>query len=164
MLARTLVLGIGNTLFSDEGVGVHAVDHMSKTYPSEDIQYLDGGTLSFDLAEYVENADHLIVIDAGNIQGIPGQYGCFIDQEMDRFLKISGRSVHEIGLNDVLDICRLRERLPERRALYVIQPGSMEWGDQLSPSVAKAVQEITIKVWRLIQTWRQETNPLSPSR
>ena len=63
MSGKTLVLGIGNTLLSDEGVGVHMLDWMQTHHPEiTGIDYLDGGTLSFTLAPYIEDTDNLIVL------------------------------------------------------------------------------------------------------
>ena len=69
----TLVLGIGNTLLTDEGIGVHASRFIHDSHPDlPDTDYLDGGTLSFTLAGPIEDADHLIVIDAAQINNTPG--------------------------------------------------------------------------------------------
>ncbi|MBT7209781.1 MAG: hydrogenase maturation protease, partial [Gammaproteobacteria bacterium] len=87
---RTLVLGIGNTLLTDEGVGVHVVNHLQqqKISPtvSSDVTFMDGGTLSFTLAEPIESCDQLIVIDASEIKTHPGDVKVFENDEMDTFI------------------------------------------------------------------------------
>ena len=68
-----LVLGIGNTLLSDEGVGIHVLHALSQGAPMPDgVELLDGGTLSFTLAGPIQDADALIVVDAANINAEPG--------------------------------------------------------------------------------------------
>ena len=152
---RTLILGIGNTLLSDEGSGVHVVEYLRNRHPaSDEIKYLDGGTLSFTLAADIGASDHLIVVDAAQLGTPPGEVRCFLDGEMDRFLGSVKRSVHEVGLLDLMDIARLTETLPERRALVGIQPGSMDWGDGPSEPVARAIPEAARQVLRLVDEWR----------
>lgn len=72
---------------------------------------------------------------------------------MDGYLKGNRRSVHEVGLADLLDIARLSDHYPERRALVGIEPESMDWGEQPSPAVAAVIAEAAGEVMSLIETW-----------
>lgn len=153
--AKTLILGIGNTLLGDEGAGVRTMELLRDSHAGDCIEFVDGGTLSFTLSRYIEEADNLIVIDAANIGGAAGECRCFIDAEMDEFLSRGGRSVHEVSLSDLLDIARLVDRLPHRRALFGIQPQHVNWGEQLSPPVSCAVRDTAEKVRHLAETWRE---------
>ena len=151
---KTLVLGIGNTLLTDEGAGIHVLQHLQQIHPeTDDVTYLDGGTLSFTLAEAVEDADNLIVLDAAQLNDRPGTVDCMVNDDMDRFLGTSKRSVHEVGLLDLLDIARLTDNLPERRALVAIQPDIVDWGDSPTDSVAAAIPEAAEKVAELMRKW-----------
>lgn len=137
---NTLVLAIGNTLLSDEGIGIHVLDELRKQHPAPDgVTYLDGGTLSFTLAGAVEDADNLIVLDAAQLQREPGTVACLANQEMDDFLGTTKRSVHEVGLLDLLDIARLTDSLPKQRALVAIQPQKIDWGEGPTDRVAAAI-------------------------
>ncbi len=152
---KTLVLGIGNTLLSDEGSGVHVVEYLRSRHPeTDDLRYLDGGTLSFTLADDVGASDHLIVVDAAQLGEAPGVVRCFVDADMDRFLGTAKHSVHEVGLLDLLDIARLTDTLPARRALIGIQPESMDWGETPSQAVARAIPEAAGWVLGLVHEWR----------
>ena len=72
---KCLVLGIGNTLLTDEGVGIHVLQALDAEWgQASDVTLLDGGTLSFTLAGPIEDADALIVVDAANIQSSPGEW------------------------------------------------------------------------------------------
>ncbi|MDO9385367.1 MAG: hydrogenase maturation protease, partial [Thiobacillus sp.] len=72
---KTLVLGIGNTLLTDEGVGIHVLQALAPELANwPDVTLLDGGTLSFTLAGPIEEADALIVVDAANIKSKPGEW------------------------------------------------------------------------------------------
>ena len=154
MAFKTLVLGIGNTLLSDEGVGVHAVNYLAEHYPNlPDVEFLDGGTLSFTLAESIARADGLIVVDATRLDDIPGTVRRFEDTAMDNFLKGKRSSVHEVGLTDLLDMTRLTGDLPERRCLIGIQPRYLEWGERPTPEVEAAVPVAAGQVLEVIGRW-----------
>ena len=154
-MSTTLILGIGNTLLSDEGVGIHVIDHLRATHPSSpDITLLDGGTLSFTLAGPIAEHDNLIVIDAARLDATPGTLRTFVGEAMDRYLGGNRRSVHEVGLGDLLDIARLSGTYPEQRALIGIQPGSLDWGEQLTPPVTAAVDAAAEAVLRLHADWQ----------
>ena len=151
---KTLVLGIGNTLMTDEGVGIHVINHLADHYPDrQDVTFLDGGTLSFTLAEAVASHERLIVVDAAITGGKAGHVACFEGEEMDRYLKGNRKSVHEVGLADLLDIARLSDSYPSHRALVGIEPESMEWGEHPGRAVSAAIGEAADKVMSLIGRW-----------
>ena len=153
----TLVLGIGNTLLSDEGAGVHALEYLRSHHPElPGVHYLDGGTLSFTLAGEIEDADNLIVIDAARLGTSPGTVCCMTGAEMDQFLGTGKCSVHEVGLADLMDIARLTGTFPENRALIGIQPGTFGWGDEPSVPVSEAFPEVATHARGLIEQWSSE--------
>ncbi|MGK7296118.1 MAG: HyaD/HybD family hydrogenase maturation endopeptidase [Candidatus Wenzhouxiangella sp. M2_3B_020] len=136
----TLVIGIGNSLFGDDGAGIHVIEALEGFSLPDDVELVDGGTLSFTLLEMVENAARLIVVDAARLDAEPGTVRVFHDAEMDDFLNSSKRpSVHEVNLLDVLVAARLRGRMPARYSLVGIQPMSLEWSATPTPVVAEGV-------------------------
>lgn len=153
---KTLVLGIGNTLLSDEGVGVHVIHALAASAAlPEDVELLDGGTLSFTLAGPIEEADALIVVDAAQIQSEPGAWRLFEGAAMDAFLLGNRKSsVHEVGLTDLRAIALLAGHWPEKRALLAIQPQLVDWGETPTPAVAAAIPPVCTAVRGLIETWR----------
>jgi len=159
MTTRTLVLGIGNTLLGDEGVGVHAVHALEARLGSpEDVEFLDGGTLSFTLAGPIETNDQLIVIDAAQLNEPAGTVQVFEGEEMDRFLgRHAKRSVHEVGLLDLMTIAKLTDALPQRRALIAVQPEYLDWADAPTPVVAAAIPRVCEIASQLIERWRGTT-------
>jgi hydrogenase maturation protease len=155
-MRTTLILGIGNNLLSDEGVGVHVVRHLAdKHADSPGVTYLDGGTLSFTLAEPIAEHDNLIVVDAARLGEPPGTYRCFEGTEMDRYLTGNRASVHEVGLVDLFDISRLSGTFPENRALIGIEPAELGWGDFPTPPVAAAIAPVAALALQLAARWRQ---------
>ncbi|MBT3197794.1 MAG: HyaD/HybD family hydrogenase maturation endopeptidase [Gammaproteobacteria bacterium] len=156
-MKSTLVLGLGNTLLGDEGVGVHVVERLAAEGDRPGVIWMDGGTLSFTLAGPIAEADRLIVIDAANLQEQSGAVRQFVNGEMDHFIgtgKMS--SVHEVSLLDLLSITALSEKLPSPRALIGIQPEQVDWSEQLTPAVESAVDEAVIAVKQLLEAWEDE--------
>jgi len=141
---KILVLGIGNTLLTDEGVGIVAMQQLAKQFGMrEDMEFLDGGTLSFTLALPISECRALLVIDAAELGAMPGTVRSFEGDEMDRFLGENRKSsVHEVGLLDLRSISLLTGHWPEQRALIGIQPDIVGWGDALTPAVAAAIPEV----------------------
>ncbi|MDO8927123.1 MAG: HyaD/HybD family hydrogenase maturation endopeptidase [Sideroxyarcus sp.] len=141
---KILVLGIGNTLLADEGVGIVAMQELEAIYGMrEDMEFIDGGTLSFTLAVPISECDALLVIDAAELGAEPGTVRSFEGDEMDRFLGENRKSsVHEVGLLDLRAISLLTGYWPQQRALIGIQPAFVGWGEALTPEVAAALPEV----------------------
>ncbi len=156
MSVSTLVLGIGNNLLTDEGIGIHVVNYLVEHFADEPgVEFLDGGTLSFTLAEPIAEHDNLIVVDAARLNLPPGSVRCLEGEAMDRYLSGNRQSVHEVGLTDLLDIARLSDTFPVRRALVGVEPAAIDWGEQPSAVVQPAVAEAAAEVLRLIRAWRR---------
>jgi hydrogenase maturation protease len=155
---NTLVLGLGNTLLGDEGIGVHVIQNMQNEYPDlNDVTFLDGGTLSFTLAGYIEDASNLIIIDAAQLNSLPGDISVYEGEEMDRFVSSNrNKSVHEVNINDILALAHLAGQLPERRALIGIQPQFIDWSAELSEPVAGAIPNACKTTRELILRWENE--------
>ncbi|MDD5391553.1 MAG: HyaD/HybD family hydrogenase maturation endopeptidase [Thiothrix sp.] len=155
-----LVLGIGNILLQDEGIGVHLLKFMQKHFPIfPDVSYLDGGTLSFTLAGEIEEHDHLLVLDAVELHARAGTLCCYEDEAMDHFLGTTKRSAHEVGLLDLMDIARLSGHLPKHRALIGIQYETFGWGEELTPAVKRNIPLAARVAATLLQKWEVEKHP-----
>jgi hydrogenase maturation protease len=154
-MAATLVLGIGNNLLTDEGVGVHVVRFLDTHHANmPGVTYIDGGTLSFTLAGPIAEHENLIVVDAARFGEPPGTIRQFEGDDMDRYLTGNRQSVHEVGLMDLFDISRLAGTFPQRRALIGVEPASLEWGEHPSEQVAPAVARVAAMVLELDRRWR----------
>ncbi len=154
-VSRSLVLGFGNVLLSDDGAGVQITQHLRSQLSDAEADFIDAGTLSFSLLPYIEATDSMLVIDAADLDLPAGGIRLLEGAAMDTFLSSARRrTVHEVGLIDLLAMARLRDRLPERRALLCIQPARIEWGEQLSAPVAEALPEAARQAVALLERWQ----------
>jgi hydrogenase maturation protease len=150
---KTLVLGLGNILLGDEGVGVRVVERLQELYEfPQEVQVLDGGTLALDLLPYVEDADRLLVIDALEMSAEPGTTARLEGDEVPAFLSVK-ISPHQMGLADLLAAARLRGLYPEELVLWGVQPGVLDVGLKLSPPVAAQVEVLVEKTLAELRQW-----------
>ncbi len=148
------VLGIGNRLLSDDGIGPAVIDRLANSPARQgNAIYRDGGTIGLALLPEIENASALIAIDAAELNAPPGTMRIFEAEAMDAPLSGRKRTVHEVALSDLLCAAALIGALPMRRALVAIQPGTIEWGTSPSPAVADAIPAACAAVIELVERW-----------
>jgi hydrogenase maturation protease len=140
------MLGLGNVLCADDGLGVVAVSHLAESYELPDgVQALDGGTLGLSLLPYVEEAEKLILIDAVRTDAPPGAPVRLEGNEVGP--AIAHRlSPHQVGVADLMDAARLRGRHPREVVLLGLVPESLETRLGLSPALELAVPELVERV------------------
>jgi hydrogenase maturation protease len=155
MVIDTLVLGIGNTLLTDEGAGIHVLELLRREHADalRDVELLDGGTLSFSLLAWVGDCRRLIVLDAAQLGAPAGAVEVFEGADMDRFIGSVKRSPHEVSLLDLLDIARLTDSLPPNRALVGIQPAVVDWGERPGQAVSAALPQAAAAVLAQLNAW-----------
>ena len=152
-MKTTLVLGLGNILLADEGVGVRVVERLQELYIfPEETQVMDGGTLGLDLLPYVEDTDRLLVVDAVDMRTEPGTLVRIANEEVPTFLSIKV-SPHQMGLADILSAARLLGHFPEDLVLWGVQPGVIKATLELSPPIAAQVDILADKVLADLSRW-----------
>ena len=150
-----LLLGFGNVLLGDDGAGVHLIEQLRLDPTLRTCEFIDGGTMSFNLLSYIEAAQFMLVADAAELSEPPGTVVLFEGAAMDDFLKSPRRrTVHEVGLIDLLDMARMEDSLPPYRALLCIQPAMIDWSEILSPRVAESMAQAALLARALITRWR----------
>ena len=148
---HTLVIGIGNSLMTDDGAGVHVIEKLQQANLPDSVELVDGGTLGFALLEMVESAQRLIVVDAAQLDAEPGTVRSFRNQDMDIYLTSRKRSsVHEVNLLDIMSAAKFRGLMPRDYALVGIQPSCIDWGSEPTEPVARGVAEATRLVLEMI--------------
>jgi hydrogenase maturation protease len=131
-----LVLGLGNILLSDEGVGVRIVEALDASHElPEEVEVLDGGTSGMDLLDTVADRDCLIVADAVNSGGPAGRVIRLEDDDI-RMLFEMRYSPHQLGLSDLLANLRLIGKAPRRVVVVGVVPQDLSLGLDLSPAAA----------------------------
>jgi hydrogenase maturation protease len=152
-VGTTLVLGVGNLLMSDEGVGVHVVQHLTQNYElPEEVQLLDGGTLGLDLLYYLEGKRNVLIIDAVDGVGDPGELLRLEGDLVPSFLSIK-MSPHQIGIPDMLFAAKLKDLFPENLVLWGIQPASLAIGTELSPLIASKLETLLQGIIADLEGW-----------
>jgi hydrogenase maturation protease len=151
---RVVVLGIGNLLNSDEGVGVHAIRAMQRSPHGAQVELLDGGTLGLTLLVIVEETTHLLLLDAIDAGQPPGTVIELTKVELPLFRGIN-MSQHQVTFQDVLGLALVRDRLPGALHVIGIQPDSLAIGDQLSQIVAAALPDMVARAWAKVDEWEQ---------
>ena len=155
-------MGIGNSLLTDDGAGIHTLERFAETNTNDDVFCLDGGTVGLALLDRLSDLDGLVALDAMKLGHRPGTVTVLEGEAMDAHLRNQHGSVHEVGLSDLMDALRLRGDLPEKRALIGIEPEDMDWGTEPTAVVAAALPEAADRANNLVQDWRNE--PLSQAR
>jgi hydrogenase maturation protease len=154
-----LVLGLGNTLLADDGIGIHIVRSLGADPATPACLHpVDGGTLGFRLLEQIWQADAVLIIDAAQLGATAGTLRLFDREELSHHVARSGRiSAHEAGLADLLTLARLEGFAPRHLALLGIQPQTMDWGEELSPLVADAASIACRLAVQTAMTWMAES-------
>jgi hydrogenase maturation protease len=164
---KTLILGVGNLLLSDEGVGVRVIERLAASYElPEAVQILDGGTLGLDLLYYLEGIENLLIVDAVEMEKPPGTLLRMEGDEVPAFLSIK-MSPHQVGIPDMLFAAKLKDLYPPNVVLWGIQPAKLEIGLELSPAVAAQVDALVRNVVEQLDQWGQRPKPgptLAPSQ
>jgi hydrogenase maturation protease len=139
-MTRPLVLGLGNILFRDDGVGVRAVERLRQD--GYEAEIINGATLGLSLFDIFKNNEKVIVVDAVNMGRDPGTIACFKAEELLSLPENRNFSLHEIGLLEVLKIGFALEENFSNVIIIGIQPGIIEQGEGLSPEVEDKLPEI----------------------
>ena len=150
-----LVLGVGNVLLRDEGVGVRVARDLAALGPGPmpaGTEIVDGGTLGLDLLPMIEDAAAIVMVDAVNLRSEPGTVRVLRASELHAALA-QHVSPHQVGVGDLLAAARLAGTLPDRVSLVAIQPERIEIGLELTPLVEAAVPVAIEAVLRELETF-----------
>jgi hydrogenase maturation protease len=141
---KTLIMGIGNYLMCDEGIGVHVAEQLAHEQWPEHVSVLDGGTGGFHLLEYFEQHDHVILIDATLDGREPGT----IRKIKPRFARDfpPAMSTHDIGLKDMVSALQFMDKMPEIDLFVVSIESIQEQGIDLTPAVRATVPDLIRQV------------------
>jgi hydrogenase maturation protease len=154
-----LVLGIGNLVMGDDGVGVLVAQRLQQEYRFEDnVEIMDGGTLGLDLLPKLENITNLIMIDAVETGQKAGTCVRLCGQELPIALETKV-SPHQMGLKDLLAVSELMGHTPKEMVLIGVQPGSIEMEIGLTAEVEAQLETLISNVLAELANWGITATP-----
>ena len=152
---ETLVLGLGNILWADEGFGIRAVEALNEawTFP-EGVRVMDGGTQGIFLMPWVRTARNLLILDAIDFGLEPGSLRLIEGDDVPRFMGVKKVSMHQAGFQEVLMSAQLSGEFPERIALVGVQPELLnDYGGSLRLVVREQVPEAVDVAVDVLRRW-----------
>jgi len=138
---KIVILGVGNLLLSDEGVGVHVAHELMKLELPPEVSVVEGGTDGFRLLNVITEADRVIVIDAVRSGADPGSVYRFDVNDVRSVPPGFMTSVHQVGILEVIELSGLIGKTP-RTTVIGVEPRSLEMGMELSPEVKEKIPRI----------------------
>ena len=154
-----VVLGVGNILLTDEGLGVHVVEDLKANYAfTPQISLIDGGTMGMELLTYMRGMKKILLIDAVNGGEAPGTIYEFPHRELEQYFT-DHISVHEVGMQDILRIRAIQENPLEDAIVIGVEPESLDVGFEPSAPVQKALPEVKERVLRVLREWGIQIEP-----
>jgi len=135
----TRVIGLGNLMRGDDGVGVRVTQMLMSRDLPDGVQVVDGSTRGLGLVSLMEGWQRVILVDAADVGQAPGRFVRFTPQEAQLLGQDQHLSAHEAGLRDALLLANALNLLPEEIVIYGVQPASLDWEDRLSPQVEATV-------------------------
>jgi hydrogenase maturation protease len=152
--SNTVVIGVGNTILSDEGVGVHAARLLqSDPRVPAGVTILDGGTIGLELIPYACDASYILILDAINSGQAPGALARMTGNEL--LGAKTGRSAHQLGVADLIAALALVSTRYQAIVVLGVQPAYTDWGTSLSPAVEAALAPLVDAALAQLQLWRQ---------
>jgi len=139
---RILILGLGNPLLGDEGIGVRVVEELKGLELPNGVTVVEGGTAGLGLIGLMEGYQRVIIVDAADMGHPPGRIVRFTPSEAQLKTAEAPLSLHQIGLGEVLALAEALEVAPAELVIIGIQPGRVEGGAGLSPEVEGAIPQI----------------------
>lgn len=134
---KILLLGVGNYILGDEGVGVHVVNKMREEGLPENVEAVDGGTLGLSLLDLLEGVSKLVIVDCLNAGAEPGDIFRFHPDDITVHQKVD-LSFHDLGLLEVLTMAKVLGILPET-VIFGVQPDKLDWKIGLSEKIEAKV-------------------------
>jgi len=138
-VGRKVVLGVGNLLLRDEGVGIHVVKAL-EGYPfPPDVEVIDGATAGCDLLPLISGAERVVMVDAMEGGEPPGAVYRLTPQDFEQEPHEGAVSLHDISIMDVLKMLELMEGSLPPMVIIGVEPGKIEVGLELTPEVAASL-------------------------
>ncbi len=136
-----MVIGVGNLIQMDDGVGIHTLRELEKLDLPEEVELFDGGTLGIDLMPFIEGREKLIFIDSVKAEEKPGTIFKFEPDDLN-YDDAPKTSVHQIGLIESLQMISMIGKAPDKIVIFGVQPKTINWGEELTPEIQSAIPKL----------------------
>ncbi|MFH1076775.1 MAG: HyaD/HybD family hydrogenase maturation endopeptidase [Pseudomonadota bacterium] len=147
------LIGMGNILMKDEGVGVHALNAFSNRYSVPDnVDVVDAGTIGLELIPYIERRDKVLMVDCVQFEKEPGYIGVIMDENIPARLSVKA-SIHHLGLMDVLSLIKLRDTMPKTLCLIGVQPKAVELGLEMTSDILARMDDVVKLIVDKLRAW-----------
>ncbi len=155
-MSRVVVLGVGNLLLSDEGIGVVAIRKLAERFLfPEGVEVIDGGTVGMGLIYHLEGVEKLLIIDAVLGGGEPGTIYVLKGEEVKKAFR-GKLSMHDLGIQEVLSLFDLLGRFPKEVVIVGIEPKEIKVGCSLSREVEENIDRLIEEVLNQLRSWGVE--------
>lgn len=155
-LPATLVIGLGNLLRGDDGVGVRLAQMLAKESWPDDVEMVDGGTPGLGLIPLLEGRQRVILVDAADIGQPPGTFRRFTLEDVVLTGAELHLAIHAAGLREALLLATALKMVPDQVVIFGVQPANIDWRNRLSPPVEAALPELISAVVAEISAGNQQ--------
>lgn len=150
---KIIVLGVGNIILSDEGVGVRAVEELERRFAFPDyVELIDGGTSGMETMGSLSNADHVLILDAVNTGAAPATVVKLSGAEVPKFFSLK-MSPHQVSLSDVLATLEFAGEAPRDVTVLGVVPVSLDNSLDLTPEVAAKLPQLVEMALEELRSW-----------
>ena len=151
----TLILGIGNILWADEGFGVRCVEELNARYEFDDnVRLMDGGTQGLFLLPWVSGVSRLLIFDAIDFGLEPGEFRVIRDDDVPQYMGAKKMSMHQTGFQEVLASAQLLREGTQQLALIGVQPERLDdFGGSLRDGTRKRIPEALASARQILDEW-----------
>ncbi len=161
-MARLTVLGIGNVLMQDEGVGVRVMEAVrdGRGWP-DTVEFIDGGAGGMNLLNVIEAAERLVVFDSAEMNLPPGEWRVVTPQQVCDVPADHRASLHDVPFMETLTLTARFFHRPEDVRILAIQPKTVDYGRELTPELSAALPKIAAAGARLVEEAERPAEPPS---
>jgi hydrogenase maturation protease len=154
----TLILGIGNILWADEGFGVRCVEELNARYEfADNVRLMDGGTQGLFLLPWVSGVSRLLIFDAIDFGLDPGEFRIIRDDDVPQYMGAKKMSMHQTGFQEVLASARLLREGSQQLALIGVQPERLDdFGGSLRDGTRKRIPQAITSACEILSEWGVE--------
>jgi len=142
-----LILGLGNPLRGDDGIGPAVIEALRQLELPPEVELMDGGTAGLALLTAISGRQHLLVVDAAEMDRPPGAVVVFRPEAVSLEKVEFALSPHQLGLAEVLEVAGRLELSPQTVKIFAVQPDRLDWGQGLSPAVRKSLSQVVSAIW-----------------